>query len=169
MEMRSRTQRGFSVIEVLIAAAIFLIIALGVLPLFTQAIRNNLSGRDATDVSNLGKSRVEELLQVPFDTLLVPAGLTEGKIDEYYSQREQKWKPGTPPAGNTDPALWLRTIRIRQFTLGDLQSTGTTKPLPGEAPAGLVHLKEIVVEVRNTNLNPLSSGKTLTLRMLRAV
>jgi prepilin-type N-terminal cleavage/methylation domain-containing protein len=167
MEMRAKRQRGFSVIEVLIASAIFLIIALGVLPLFAQAIRNNLSGRDATDVSNLGKSRVEELLQVPYDTLQVPAGLTEAKTDEYYSQQDKTWKPGAPPSD--DPALWLRTTRIRQFTLGDLQKTGTAKPLLGGAPAGDVHIKEIVVEVRSANSNPLSSGKTLTLRMLRAV
>jgi hypothetical protein len=33
----------------------------------------------------------------------------------------------------------------------------------------LVQLKEIVVEVRSGNKNPLGSGKVLTLRVLRAV
>ena len=182
MELRSR-QRGFSVVEVLIAAAIFLIIALGILPLFAQAIRNNLSGRDATDVSNLSKSRVEELLQVPFDnaTLTVPVGKQWGCTAEYWSLSAKTWKPTTAPAPPTacatanvsavsgDPALWVRTIQVRQFSLGDLQSTGTVNPQAGGAPAGNVHLKEIVVEVRSGDKNPLSSGKTLTLRMLRAV
>lgn len=182
--MRSKTARGFSLIEVLIAAVIFLIIALGVLPLFATAIRSNLSGRDATDVSNLGKSQVEELLQVPFDSarLTVPAGQAWGCTAEYWSMVQKQWKPLPAPTtqcvtanvalGNVaanDSALWIRTTQVRQFALGDMQSTGTVNPLSGGAPAGSVHLKEIVVEVRSGDKNPLSSGKTLTLRMLRAV
>jgi prepilin-type N-terminal cleavage/methylation domain-containing protein len=168
MEMRSQTQRGFSVIEVLIAAAIFLIVALGILPLFTQAIRNNLAGRDSTDVSNLGKSRVEELMQVPFDTLIVPVGQTVGQIPEYYSQHNQQWKAGAPPSD--DPALWLRTTRIRQYRLSDLLDDGVADtPLPGETPVSQINFKEIEVEVRSVSQNPLGSGKALTLRMLRAV
>lgn len=181
MEMRTKTARGFSLVEVLIAAAIFLIVALGVLPLFATAIRNNLSGKDATDVSNLNKSQVEALLQVPYDTLVVPVGQTWGCTAEYWSLSGKKWKTATAPAPPTpcttanvnavsgDPALWIRTTQVRQFALGDLQSTGAANPLPGGAPAGSVHLKEIVVEVRSMDKNPLSSGKTLTLRMLRAV
>jgi len=181
MEMRSKTVRGFSLVEVLIASAIFLIIALGVLPIFAQAIRNNLSGKDATDVSNLNKSQVEALLQVPYDTLVVPVGQTWGCTAQYWSLSGKQWKTTTAPSPPTpctaanvaavagDPALWVRTTQIRQFSLGDLQSTGTVNPLLGGAPAGSVQLKEIVVEVRSGDKNPLSSGKTLTLRMLRAV
>jgi prepilin-type N-terminal cleavage/methylation domain-containing protein len=182
MEMRSG-QRGFSVIEVMIAAAIFLIVALGLLPLFAQSIRNNVSGRDATDISNLGKSRVEELLQVPFDSLQVPVGAEAACTAEYWSKLEQKWKAGTAPATaktcltkdvnvsglGADAAVWVRTTRIQQFSLNDLQKNGTTNPLPGGAAAGLVQLKEIVVEVRSRSLNPLGSEKVLTLRTLRAV
>jgi prepilin-type N-terminal cleavage/methylation domain-containing protein len=178
--MRPRTQAGFSLIEVLIASAIFLIIALGVLPLFAQAIRNNLSGRDATDVSNLGKSGVEELLKVPYENLTVPVGATWGCTAEYRILGGTSWTATTAPTPPTPcttdnvtvasgDALWIRTIQVRQFSLEDLQKTGTANPLPGGAAAGLVHLKEIAVEVRNASANPLSSGKTLTLRMLRAV
>lgn len=170
MELRSTTQRGFSVIEVLIAAAIFLIIALGILPLFTQAIRNNMAGRDATDVSNLGKSRVEELLQVPFDALQVPAAGTVGVLTEFYSQRDRQWKTFTPPLPTDDPALWLRTTRVRQYSLSDLLDDGVANnPLPGNTPVLQIHFKEIEVEVRSANKNPLGSGKSLTLRRLRAV
>lgn len=168
MEVR-RGERGFSLVEVLIASAIFLVIALGVLPLFAQAIRSNLSGRDATDVSNLSKSRVEELLQVPFDTLEVPAGLTEGVIKEHWSAATKEWKVGTAPAAG-DAALWYRTTTIRQFTLSDLQDNGVADtPLPGGTAPGSVHFKEIVVEIRGVSRNPLSGGGAVTVRRLRAV
>ncbi|HEV2852547.1 MAG TPA: prepilin-type N-terminal cleavage/methylation domain-containing protein [Thermoanaerobaculia bacterium] len=166
MEVRKQ-ERGFSLVEVLIASAIFLIIALGVLPLFAQAIRSNLSGRDATDVSNLARSRVEELLQVPFETLIVPAGKTEGVTKEYWSATTKAWAAGTPTAGN---ALWYRTTTIRQFSFNDLQDNGIADtPLPGDTPVGNVHFKEIVVEVRNTPRTLLSGGGAVTVRRLRAV
>jgi type II secretory pathway pseudopilin PulG len=162
-----RQERGFSVVEVLIAAAIFLIIAIGILPLFAQAIRNNMAGRDATDVSNLGKSRVEELLQVPFDALVVPAGQTVGVTEEYWSLSAKKWVAGTT---TTTDALWRRTTRIRQYSIGDLLDNGVAdNPLPGGTPTGQIHFKEIEVEVRSANQNVLGSGKSLSLRMLRAV
>jgi prepilin-type N-terminal cleavage/methylation domain-containing protein len=166
MEVKTK-QRGFSVIEVLIAAAIFLIIALGILPLFAQAMRSNLSGRDATSVSHLSKSRVEELLDVPFETLVIPVGQTEGVTDEYWSASAQAWQTGTPAA---DDALWYRTTRVRQFSLSDLLDNGVADtPLPGETPTSQVHFKEIVIEVRGLPRSALSGGGALTLRRLRAV
>ncbi|HEV8581515.1 MAG TPA: prepilin-type N-terminal cleavage/methylation domain-containing protein [Thermoanaerobaculia bacterium] len=180
MEMRSNTQRGFSIVEVMIAAAIFLVVALGILPIFAQAIRNNLAGRDATDVSNLGKSKVEEMMQVPFDSLVVPNGQQWACTAEYWSLSEKKWKSTAAPTAPTEcstskvdltgiSALWVRVAQIRQFSLSDIQKSGTAAPLVGGTAAGLVQIKEIVVEVRSTNKNPLGSGKSLTLRMLRAV
>ena len=182
MEMRANEQRGFSVVEVMIAAAIFLIVALGILPIFAQAIRNNLAGRDATDVSNLGKSKIEEMMQIPFDALEVPAGQQWACTAEFWSFVEKKWKSTAAPAPPTEcapsnvtgltganTALWVRTTQIRQFSLSDVQKSGTAAPLAGGSPAGLVQIKEIVVEVRSTNDNPIGSGKSLTLRMLRAV
>lgn len=167
MGMEMRSQRGFSVIEVLIASAIFLVIAVGVLPLFVQSISNNMAGRDATDVSNVGKSHVEELLQVPFDTLTVPSGQTVGVTDEYWSRSAKTWKTGTPTVGD---ALWLRTTRVRQYGLSDLTTDGTANnPLPGGTAVGLIHFKEIEVEVRAARENLLGAGKSLTLRMYRAI
>ena len=168
MEVRRKAERGFSVIEVLIASAIFLIIALGVLPLFTQAIRSNLSGKDSTDVSNLARSHVEELLQVPFVTLEVPTGSTEGVTQEYWSSTTKKWVVGSTPTSG-DSALWYRTTTIRQFSLNDLQDNGVAdNPLPGGTPSGNVHFKEIVVEVRNTPRTLLTGGGAVTVRRLRA-
>src|SRR5262245_44868225 len=122
MEVRP-TQRGFSVIEVLIASAIFLLIGLGILPLFAQAIRKDMPGRDATEVSNLGKTRMEEMLQVPFNSLQVPDGELAACTAEYWSALEKKWKPAAAPDPANeclssavdvsdlggDAALWVRT------------------------------------------------------------
>ncbi|HYG64411.1 MAG TPA: hypothetical protein VEL74_17670 [Thermoanaerobaculia bacterium] len=141
---------GFSVIEVLIASAIFLVIAVGLLPLFAQSITSNLAGRETTDTTNHGRSRLEEIDQLSFfnPNLTVPAGETEGTVQEYWSQKDKIWKAGAPPLA--DPALWMRTTRVRQFSVSDLNDDGTfDSPLDGDAAPGQVHLKEIQVAVRS--------------------
>jgi hypothetical protein len=125
-----------------------------------------MAGRDATDVSNLGKSRVEELLKVPFDSLVVPVGQTVGVTEEYWSLSTKAWVAGTT---TTNDAVWLRTTRIRQYSISDLLDNGVADtPLPGGTPTGQIHFKQIEVEVRSANQNVLGSGKSLILRMLRA-
>lgn len=167
-----RSSRGFSVVEVMIASAIFLLIAIGVLPLFTQSIKNNLSGREATEVSNHGRSKVEELLQMPFASpeMTVPTTGSVGETKEYWSDAEKKWKPGDNPTAS-EKALWLRTIRIRQYAISDLKDNNVLdSPLSGTAATGQIHLKEIEVEVESLREDgALGRGKTLKVRMLRAI
>jgi Tfp pilus assembly protein PilV len=163
-------ERGFSVIEVLIAAGIFLIIAVGILPLFAHSITNNLSGREATDSANYSRSRVEQVLRAPFDnvSLAVPAGSTVLTTTEYWSLTGQAWKAGAPTTA--DPAAWTRTTQVRQYSVTDLVDNGVLNtPLDGGADAGQVHLKEIVVTLQNVRAaGPLGAGKTFTLRMLKS-
>lgn len=146
----SAGSRGFSVVEVLIASAIFLVIAVGLLPLFAQSITSNLAGRETTDSTNHGRSRLEEMDQLSFSSplLVIPAGSTEGVAQEYWSQKDKVWKAGAPPVA--DPALWLRTTSVRQYTVTDLADNGVfDDPLDGGAAFGQVHLKEVQVAVRS--------------------
>ncbi len=62
-----RGEQGFSLVEVLIAAAIFLVVALGIVPLFAQAIVNNRSGADYTTATNLAKSELRAPVLAPHD------------------------------------------------------------------------------------------------------
>lgn len=162
--------RGFSLVEVLIATAIFFIIAMGLLPLFTQSMANNVAGRESTEVNNYVKSRTEEMLQLPFnaESMTIPAGSNVLEVVDYWSHAEQAWKPGSPPAG-TD-AIWVRTARIRQFNFGDLADGSLDNPLPGSTAIEQVHLKEIEIEVRGTrNSGPFGGAKRMNVRMLRAI
>ena len=160
----NRSNAGFSVIEVLIAAGIFLIIAVGLLPLFVESIRHNLSGREATDVSNMGKSRLEEYFQFPFDSarLDVPDGQTELVVSDSYNFVAHTWTT-TPPSG--DYAIWRRSTRVRLFGINDLD-----EPLDGDTDPSYVHLKEIRVEVAGNRSpgNPLGGRNELVLQMLKA-
>src|SRR4051812_50016518 len=85
--VRARGGKGFSLIEVLIAAAIFLIVALGLVPFFTQAIANNRTGADFTQSTNYAKSELERLYALPLSSpdLQVTAG-NEAGDGQYFFQ-----------------------------------------------------------------------------------
>lgn len=154
-------ESGFSLIEVLVAALILLVIALGLVPLYSRAIRSNVEGFDYTRVTNSAKSRAEEFLQYGFSSerMSVPGGQSEREIEDFYSADEHKWVE-TLEAGDT--ALFTRTTTIRQFS-----ATDTDTPLDGDAPPDAVHLKEISVAVEGGG-GPFGPGKTILVRVLKA-
>jgi type II secretory pathway pseudopilin PulG len=171
MELK-RTEHGFSVVEVLIASLIFLVIAVGILPLFAASTRNNADGREATEVSNFSRSAVEDLMQATFSDarLTVPSGSTVLTTNQYYSKATQTWITGTP--STADPALWMRRIKVRQYNINDYMTDGTlNNPLPGSADLGQVHIKEIEVEVWHARADTsiaLGSPQHFTVRMLKS-
>ncbi len=168
---RDGGEKGFSLIEVLIAAAIFLIVALGLVPFFTQAIANNRTGADFTQSTNYAKSEVERLYALPFTSpdLQVAAG-TEAVTVQYFSLKTQTWV-NPLPAGEL--ALWTRTVTIRQFGLGgmiDIDHDGNLDgPLDAGAPAASIHAKQIQVNVQSGRTGgPLGGGKQITLSVFKA-
>jgi prepilin-type N-terminal cleavage/methylation domain-containing protein len=167
---RRAGELGFSLIEVLIAAAILLVVALGVLPIFSQAIVNNRAGADYTQVTNIARSELERLYSLPFSSPELEVVGPETVRNEYFSQRDQKWADGNAPLN--DPALWTRTTLIRQYGLGgvvDIDKDGKLDgPLPGGSLASQVHVKEIEVRAASGRSGPLGGGKRVTLRVYKA-
>ncbi len=156
-------ERGFSLIEVLVAALILGIIALGLVPLYTRAIRSNFEGFDYSRVSNFAKSRAEAYLELPFNSaaLTVPPGATELPVTDFYSLRKHDWEDALAA---DDTALFTRTTTVRQFSVGDL-----TNPLNGDAPPGAVHLKEVTVEIQGSHgSGALGTGKSIAVRVFKS-
>jgi hypothetical protein len=73
-----------------------MVIALGVLPLFSRAMASNLSGSESTSLSNMAATRAEELYQLDFDhdLLTVPVGATEVVRDEVWTDEHglDRWR-----------------------------------------------------------------------------
>jgi len=180
-----RAESGFSMIEALIAAGILLIIAIGLLPLFTRAVQDNVTGNDASQSTNNSRTRVEEMLAVPFDNQLmtVPAGSTQRQAIDSWAQGDvdqagdanEGWWPDTPTGRGT--ILWTRTTRVRQYSIsalddGDLDrlddgQTGEDE-LPGNTPPTFVQLKEIEVVINNPKQGGiLGTGQAIILRGVR--
>lgn len=171
---RAARAAGFSLIEVLIAMVILLIIAVGIMPVFTQASVSNVSGNDSTRVSNFARARAEEVSQYPFNSveMTITAG-SEAQLPpggEYFSTRDQIWKPGAPTVA--DPGMFTRTTVIRQYGVKALED-GTldiAEALPAGSDPSNIQLKEIQVDIEGTRVlgSTLGPAKYLTVRLLKA-
>ncbi len=160
---RTSREAGFSLVEVLVAALILGIIALGLVPLYTRSIRSNFEGFDSTQVSNFAKSRAETYVQYPFNSaaLTVDAGKTELSVPDYFSQKAHEWVDALDA---DDTALFTRTTTVRQFSVTDLAT-----PLDGDADINLVHLKEITVTVQdNRGGSSLGTPKAIAIREFKS-
>ncbi len=157
---KRRGEAGFSVIEALIAAGILLIIAIGLIPMFTQSILNNAAGSDSSQSSTFAKDELENLQEMNFNTpdLLLVGATTELSSVDYWTQGtasigDEAWTSTMP---TTVRPRWTRTTRVAQYSIGAFddgalvpaeRKTGSTQPIE-------VHFK--IVEVQ------LDSGKQAT-------
>lgn len=168
---------GFSVVESLIASLILLVIALGIIPLFARALRDNTTGADATQASNHGRASLEEYQQLPFNNqaLTLAPGATTLTRDESWAQGtrdtfgddDEGWWPGAP--SDRGLLLWTRTTTVRQFGINDLDDGRLTNPLPGGTQPAFVHLKEVEVRLESERPvgSPLGPGRQVVFRVLK--
>lgn len=182
---RKRTTAGFSLIEMLVAAALLAIIALGLIPLFVRSIRDNETGSDYTAGSNGSKSGLEVTSQLPFfsDVLELPSGATEwvvrdswttGDPDKIGDDDEGSWWPGIPT--DKGRVVWGRTTTTHEYSMGDLDATRNDFTLDpaeretgtGGAPNPFSQLKEVEVTLVSESTNAmLGGGRRVTFRSLK--
>ena len=166
-----RPAAGFSLVEVLIAAMLLLMIALGVLPLFTSSMVNNTSGSESTQVANMARSRLEQLYQLPFSSpeMTITAG-SENILEQYYSIHDEIWKDGPAPGDGSDPAAWTRTATVRQYAVNALDDEvlDPAEALPSGTEVSRIHLKEVEILVQGLRTGTvLGPTKQITLRGLK--
>jgi prepilin-type N-terminal cleavage/methylation domain-containing protein len=163
----ARGQRGFSLVEVLVAALLLLLVILALVPLFAQSMGNTLAGREYSVAAQHGRSRADEYYQLPLEgeELQVGAGSRETVRSELWDPADQRWSSAAPAT----PAPWRRTTTVRQYNVNDLVQQGRlVNVLDGGAPAPQVHLREVIVEVESEREGgPAGSGRSVTLTTVR--
>lgn len=185
VSIRRRGGAGFSMIEMLIAAALLMFIALGLIPLFVRSIRNNETGSDYSAGSNGSKSGLEVSSQIDIKskTLEVPSGATEVVVRDSWTQgdptrigdpNEGTWWPDAP----TDKGLilWRRETTTHDFSMGDLDKQREDYTLDpderevgtGSAPNPFAQLKEVEVILESESDSAiLGGGRRVSFRSLK--
>jgi Tfp pilus assembly protein PilV len=148
---RARSEAGFSMVEALIAAAILLIIAIGMIPLFTHSMVNNALGSDYTQATTFGKTSLERIYKgtLANGDLVLTAGTSLQRID-YIEKSATK---GTPVSDldwkytvtNPSALVWTRTMRVRQFSFHAVDDGVLTdaEVLPAGSDTSQWQVKEI--------------------------
>lgn len=163
-------QRGFSIVETLIAASILLIIMVGLLPLFVRALTDNAQSRRSTEVANAARSEVERLMQLDFNhpELTLTSG-TELETTFYYVPSLKLWKSSTEftPDGTE---TYQRTTTIRQYSRSAVDDgvIEDDEALAWDADPSQIHLKEIQVALDGPS-EFARPAKTVTLRVMRGI
>ncbi len=151
MKLSRRREQGFTLLEVLIAATILLIVATGVLGLFSFAVvQNSAAGDHGTRVTEYAQDKMEQLMALSFadvgsDTTQYPTaatggvGLTAGgsltvssPTSGYVDYIDSSGSPTTTAANGSYIREWLvvndatgqlKTISVRVQKLRETQGT----------------------------------------------
>ncbi len=160
------SEAGFSVIEGLIAALLLLVVTLGILPLFSRAMSNNVKGNDSTRQSNGATDSLESAEALPFNSgaLFVAGGSTSVVVNETLALKKIASPTGGPdqaisnlwelPAdlGTDDLQIMNRQRTVRQFSFDDFVDNQTfDNPLDGDVEPRLIHFKVVDVTMQDAS------------------
>jgi len=162
-------QGGFSMVESLIAAAIIGIVAIGILPMFTRAMVDNMAGADYTRVTNYAKSKEEDFSRMPVlqQAIQVPAGQTNFLTTEYMDPASLYWV-ATPPSNPL--GVWTRVTTYTQYNLYDTDDDQMfNNPIAGGAVGvDAVQVIQAQVQVKSiSTIGPLGGRRTTLVRYLK--
>ena len=121
--MHNSQNRGFTLIEVLIAAGILACSLVGVAALFSYAIRANTHNRQMAAATALACDKMEELRALPFNSSLWTPGSETIVVNSGRFTRSWQFSPDVPRAvtvviyANTGAMSRRQTELIRVTTL----------------------------------------------------
>ena len=151
---RSHGEAGFSLVEGMIAALILLFVILGVLPLVSQSMLNNLQGNTASFQTSASVDGTETRLSLPFNSpeLVIQVGSTSLVTEEVFTLDSNRWIDkvtfDADPQG--DAEHFRRTATLEQVSAGDLDDDDRLDtPLDGGTDAGSVHIKRVRMVIRD--------------------
>ncbi len=135
-ELVAGRRAGFSIPEVLIAALLLLIVALGLIPLFMTAMVNNSYGEESTRLTARGRAAVEEFLQLNFahEDVDIPVGATELMVEQQWDAQNRTWVDGNNLVSAASSLRWSRQVRVQQFSINgarDIDSDGVIDIIDG--------------------------------------
>ncbi len=132
------SEAGFSLLEGLFAAALLLVVAVSILPLFMRALESNTRGGRASQVSTFVTAELEEINQATIDrddwkltgantsVLTFPTSFWD--TGQLYASEGSPAKIGDEgwidnAAAATGLVLWSRDMTVRKYSFADVHIT----------------------------------------------
>jgi general secretion pathway protein I len=146
--MRRSSQRGFTLLELLVATAIMAMAVAGALSALSTSMRNASRVTDYDRAAMLGRRKLDELLidqklpkRIPLEGRWDPA-YTNGRAAGWRAQvRPFEWPPGTPPGAaileQVQLEIWWEDANGQRRTYG-LEGFRRGIMTPADVAAGAV-------------------------------
>lgn len=112
-----KRQGGFTLLETMVAIALFTIGALGIAAMQIRAIHGNASGQRLTEASAQAQESIERITELPFSTLVV--GTSTSTVGPYTVTQDIAAPPVASTIATTD-AFWV-TITVSWNEAGGIQ------------------------------------------------
>ncbi|MFQ5349256.1 MAG: prepilin-type N-terminal cleavage/methylation domain-containing protein [Thermoanaerobaculia bacterium] len=188
---RPRRSRGYSLVEVLLGLTILLVALVGLMPLFTKSIQQNLEGKQSTEATGHGRTQLEELLQLDFNNWLVNVEAGNERALHLYWTESDPAKRGDEYWTQSDPsptvASWEMDSVVRQFGIQDVRDDDLDgilevivgledddldgmwdNPLPAGSLPPFVHLKSLDVSLQKKSSLTMGQPLLLDLQTIKA-
>lgn len=127
------TNRGFSLVEVLIAIAIFAIGILAVAKMQYGSTHNNTAGNITTQATMLAREKLEELKSLPFTDTDLDFGPHDDTDDliaekgEAMSRYTRKWDVSDPGIGSNARQIQVTVSWTRHSQTREIELTSITR------------------------------------------
>jgi prepilin-type N-terminal cleavage/methylation domain-containing protein len=153
-----RSERGLTLVELLIALALLSFVLLGIAPLFIASMKSNYSASEYTSVNVLARDRLEQLMNRPFTDPPLDPGIKPTDAPPTLPDPAT----GVPPAsGGVDNPFQI-TYQVLQYRIPNadtatVPSGSPFTPIRVTVAGQLYHYKRIDVTVQSTT-GPLGIG-----------
>jgi prepilin-type N-terminal cleavage/methylation domain-containing protein len=146
-----RSERGVTLIELLVALALLAFVLLGITPLFMASVKSNFSANEYTSIHVLARDRLEQLMNLPFtDDQLAPG-------------EHCVTLPATLPSGAPNPFTVTYSVTQLRIPAGASGAPNASfVPTPATSAAQPYQYKQIDVTVRS-GTGPLGIGTRATM------
>jgi prepilin-type N-terminal cleavage/methylation domain-containing protein len=116
-------ESGVTLVEMLVALALFGFIMLGIAPLFIASVQSNFSANEYTSIHNLARDRLEQLMNLPFNDPLLQPGVYNNDLPVHLPAALAP----TPP---TVPNPLVRTYEVHQWQIpaDDIGTVAVNQP-----------------------------------------
>ena len=150
--MRTRhSERGVTLIELLVALALLAFVLLGITPLFMASVKSNFSANEYTSIHVLARDRLEQLMNLPFTDGQLAAGEHCVSL------------PAKLPSGAPNPFTVTYTVIQLQIPPGALVTPNHSfVPTTPTGPNQAFQYKQIDVTVKS-GTGPLGIGTRATM------
>ncbi|HEX7252941.1 MAG TPA: prepilin-type N-terminal cleavage/methylation domain-containing protein [Thermoanaerobaculia bacterium] len=119
---RRRNEEGLSLVELIIAFALFGIILLGVVPLFLGSVKSNYSANEYTSIQMIARDRLEQLMSLPFGSAQLAPGVYANDLPPFLPD------PKNPSALSTIRNPFTVTYQVTQWQVPSSGGSPLTVP-----------------------------------------